>query len=73
MNLGLFDAFLRKTKESGRKTWQSASRSELLFVKVDDFWGYETYHIDVLQRQHIMWMRIRVVLCTCAVTTSYEI
>jgi len=25
----LFDPFLRKTKESGRKTWRSASRSEV--------------------------------------------
>jgi len=24
MNLGLFDAFLRKTKKSGKKTWQFA-------------------------------------------------
>jgi len=37
MNFGLIDAFLRKMKESGRKTWRSASRSELLIVKVDDF------------------------------------
>jgi len=29
--------FLRETKESGRETWRSASRSELLFVKVDDY------------------------------------
>jgi len=37
MKLGLFDAFLREMKESGRETWWIASRSELLFVKVDDY------------------------------------
>jgi len=37
MKLGLFEAFLCETKESGRGTWRSASRSELLFVKVDDY------------------------------------
>jgi len=29
---GLFDAFLRKTKKSGRKTWRSM-QSELLIIK----------------------------------------
>jgi len=51
MKLGLFDAFLRETKEFNRKTWRSVSRSELLFVKIDDFCGYETCHIDVMQRR----------------------
>jgi len=27
MNLGLFDAFLRKRKESSRKTWRSVPQS----------------------------------------------
>jgi len=33
---------LRKTKESGRKTWRSAPRREILIVKVCHFSGYET-------------------------------
>jgi len=51
MNLSLFDAILRKTKESGRKTWWSASWSELLIIKIDDYWGYEIGHIDVMQQR----------------------
>ncbi|KYN21977.1 hypothetical protein ALC57_05636 [Trachymyrmex cornetzi] len=37
MNIGSFDAFLLKTKESGRNKRRSAPRTELLSVKVDDF------------------------------------
>jgi len=70
MKLGLFDAFLREMKESGRETWWIASRSELLFVKVDDYWGYETCHIDVLQRREragtCAWSRA---ICACVKVT----
>jgi len=56
MKLGLFDVFLRETKESDKETWRSASRSEL-FIKVNDYWGYKMCHIDVMQR-HTMWTSI---------------
>src|SRR5436190_4384153 len=45
-----FDAFSLKMKESGSKKGCSASRSEILRVKVDDLTGYETCHIDEKQR-----------------------
>jgi len=48
MNLDLFDAFLRKTKESGRKTRRLASWSELLIIKVDAYQGYKICHIDMM-------------------------
>jgi len=50
IKLGLFDAFLHETKESGRKKCRSASRSEILIVKVGDLTGYETCHTDEIRR-----------------------
>jgi len=62
---------LRKTKESGRKTWQSASRSELL-IKLMTIEVRNLSH----QRDTATFYRhipIRVTSCACAVATSYEI
>jgi len=63
---GLFDEFLRKTKESGRKTWRSASRSEFSIVKVADYWGYKICHIDAMQRWFYEHICMRVVTCAHA-------
>jgi len=43
MKLGSFDTFFHETKESGRKKCRSASRSEILIVKVDDYLGNLSY------------------------------
>jgi len=38
MKLGLFDTFLRETKNMAKK--DGGLPRELLFVKVDDYWDY---------------------------------
>jgi len=65
MKLGLFDAFLRETKEIWQRNVAVGLAKRVLFVKVDDFWGYDTCHIDMMQ-QHTMCMRMLHATCACA-------